>query len=408
MSETIQPNVQPEQGANEIPSSEAASPPPTPDGIQYPFAVVDASPGAYQPVGLPLQSADVYAKAGHRKKKRVLRIIVRTLLVVLLIAVLALGGLFIYQKTRTGSTVTYQPYTASQGTISNALSFSGSLQLISNATYTADAASEVRTVYVAAGDNVAAGQKLIRLSNGQTVEAEFGGRVNQLLVSAGDKVTPGTSLVQVADFSRMKVSIRVDEYDISDVHVGQTARVTVTATEQTIETAIDSINYISASSGSVAYYTATAYVDVPAGVYPGMQATISIPQSEAQNVVVLKIDAISFDETNQAYVLMQQADGTMEKVGITTGVSNGNYVEITSGLQSGDTVYVEAEVEEDSGSFLAGLFSFGTQQTMQNRQTNTERTFPGGMQMPGSDGTQRNNTRQNNGSGFGGGQGGGQ
>ncbi len=342
-----------------------------------------------------------------KKRKKALRVILRTFLILFLIAALLLGGLFIYEKTRTGSTVTYQPYTASQGTISNALSFSGSLQLIDSVTYTADAASEVRTVYVAAGEQVTAGQKLIRLSNGQTVEAEFDGRVNQLLVSAGDKVTAGTQLVQVADFSRMKVSIRVDEYDISDVHVGQTARVTVTATEQTIETAIDSINYISASSGSVAYYTATAYVDVPDGVYPGMQATISIPQSEAQNVVVLKIDAISFDETNQAYVLMQKADGTMEKVSITTGVSNGNYVEITSGLQSGDTVYVEVEVKEESGSLFDGLFNFGgTQPTMQNRQTNTERTFPGGMQMPGSDGTQRNFTRP--GGGFGGGQGGGQ
>ncbi|MBQ7139291.1 MAG: HlyD family efflux transporter periplasmic adaptor subunit [Clostridia bacterium] len=337
-----------------------------------------------------------------KKRKKVLRAILRTFLILLLIAALLLGGLFIYGKTRTGSTVTYQSYTASQGTISNALSFSGSLQLIDNATYTADATSEVRTVYVAVGDQVTAGQKLIRLSNGQNIEAEFDGRVNQLLVSAGDKVVAGDQLIQVADFSHMKVSIRVDEYDISDVHVGQTARVTVTATEQTVEMSIDSINYISASSGNVAYYTATAYVDVPEGVYPGMQATISIPQSEAQDVVVLKLEAISFDETNQAYVLMQKADGTMEKVSITTGVSNGNYVEITSGLQNGDTVYVEVEVEEDSGSFLDDLFSFGTQPTMQN-QRNNNRNMPSNFQMPGSDGTQRNNTRQNNGGGQGGG-----
>ena len=337
-----------------------------------------------------------------KKRKKVLRAILRTFLILLLIAALLLGGLFIYGKTRTGNTVTYQPYTASQGTISNALSFSGSLQLIDNATYTADAASEVRTVYVAAGDQVSAGQKLIRLSNGQTIEAEFDGRVNQLLVNAGDEVLQGDSLIQVADFSRMKVSIRVDEYDISDVHVGQSARVTVTATEQTVETVIDSINYISASTGNVAYYTATAYVDVPEGVYPGMQATISIPQSEAQNVVVLKLEAISFDETNQAYVLMQKADGTMEKVSITTGVSNSNYVEITSGLQSGDVVYAESEAEEKSGGLFDGLFNFGTQPTMQN-QRNNNRNMPSNFQMPGSGGTERNYTRPSQGGSQGGG-----
>lgn len=329
----------------------------------------------------------------RKRRKKVFRLVLRICLIFLLVAALIVGGLFIYRKTNATSAVTYQPYTASQGTISNALSFSGSLQLIDNVTYTADAASEVRTVYVAVGDQVTAGQKLIRLSNGQTVEAEFDGRVNQLLVSAGDQVAAGGQLIQIADFGRMTVTIRVDEYDISEVHVGQTARVTVTATEQTIETEIDSINYISASTGNVAYYTATAYVDVPEGVYPGMQATISIPQSEAQNVVVLKLEAISFDETNQAYVLMQAADGSMQKVSITTGVSNGNYVEITSGLQNGDVVYVEAEAEEKSGSLLDGLFNFA------GGQTNTERNF----KMPGG-GTQRNNTRQNNGVGQGGGR----
>lgn len=337
-----------------------------------------------------------------KKRKKVLRTILRTLLTLVLLAALLIGGLFIYGKTNPASTVSYQAYTASQGTISNALSFSGSLQLIDHVTYTADAASEVRTVYVAAGDTVTTGQKLMRLSNGQTVEAEFDGRVNQLFVAAGDEVLQGDSLIQVADFSRMKVSIRVDEYDISDVHVGQTARVTVTATEQTVETVIDDINYISASTGNVAYYTATAYVDVPEGVYPGMQATISIPQSEAQNVVVLKLDAISFDETNQAYVLMQNADGTMQQVYITTGVSNGNYVEIVSGLQSGDVVYAEAEADAEGSSMFGGLFNFGGgQQTMPN----TNRTMPSNFQMPDSDGTQRNFTRP--GGGQGGSQGGG-
>ena len=342
------------------------------------------------------------ATDNRKKRKRILRTILRILLAAVLLAALAMGGLFILRQTNAAGDVVYQSYTASRGTISNALSFSGSLQLIDSATYTADAATEVRAVYVAEGDLVAKGDKLIRLANGQTVKAGFDGRVNQLPVHVGDEVLQGDFLIQIADFSRMKVSIRVDEYDVSDVHVGQTARVTVTATEQTVETVIDSINYISASSGNVAYYTATAYVDVPEGVYPGMQATISIPQSEAQNVVVLKLEAISFDETNQAYVLMQNADGSMEKVSITTGVSNGNYVEITSGLQNGDTVYVEVEAEEDSGSLFDGLFNFGTQPTMQN-QRNNNRNMPSNFQMPGGD-TQRNNTRQNNGGGQGGGQ----
>ncbi len=316
----------------------------------------------------------------RQKKGKWKRRLLRAVLILLLLALLCFGGLILYQQLNQGNHITYRAYTATEGTISNALSFSGSLQLINNDTYTAAGAGDVRAVYVQAGDNVTSGQKLLRLSNGQTVTAAFDGRVNQLLVAQGDTVSQGDSLIQIADFDHMKVSIRVDEYDISDVHVGQTCRVTMTATEQTVETTISTINYISVSSGNVAYYTATAYVDVPEGVYPGMQTTISIPQEEAQDVVILRLDAISFDETNQAYVLRQLTDGTMEKVAVTTGVSNGNYVEIKSGLRAGDVVYVQSEEKSKGTSLLDGLFNFSTPQpqTQTNRQNSPNRNFPSG------------------------------
>lgn len=296
------------------------------------------------------------AKKGKTSKvKRWLKRIVAFFLILLL---LLTAGYVLYSKLKAEYTITYDSYTASVGTISNSLSFSGSLQLIDNATYTASSASNVRNVYVSAGQNVKEGDKLLRLSSGQTVEAEFDGRINQLFVAEGDKVASGDSLVQVADFEHMQVSIRVDEYDIADVQVGQKIRVTTTATENEYDSTIAAINYISASSGSVAYYTATAYVDVSAGIYPGMQVTITIPQEEAVDVVVLKMDALSFDAANQAFVYMQGEDGTMSPVYVSTGVSNGNYVEITSGLKAGDTVYVEAETSVDSGvnSLLSSIF----------------------------------------------------
>jgi len=317
-----------------------------------------------------------------RKRKWIKRLILFLVIVLLLGA----AGYLTFQRLRQEYTVTYDSYTASTGTISNSLSFSGSLQLIDSASYTAEGSATVRDVYVKTGDTVTTGERLMRLSNGQNIEAEFDGRVNQLYAAAGDKVAAGDSLIQVADFDHMKVSIRVDEYDIRDVAVGQTCRVTTTATEDTFDTVIDDINYISASAGNVAYYTATAYVDVGEGIYPGMQVTVTIPQQEAENVVVLKLDAISFDETNQAFVYMMGEDGTVQPVEIQTGVSNGNYVEITSGLKDGDVVYVEAEEEKQSGiaSLMSSMFGSqnfnngGQRQNRQNRDFSNMPSMPGG------------------------------
>ena len=281
----------------------------------------------------------------------------RKMILLLIPALLIAGGLwYAYSALRLEYTVTYDTYAATTGSISNALSFSGNLSLVDSAAYTASASGTVRTLYVAPGDEVREGDRLLRLASGETVSAGFDGRVNTVSVEEGDAVSQGDSLVQIADFDHMKVSFRVDEYDIGQVRVGQACTVTVTALERQFASSVAAIDYISSSSGNVAYYTATAYVDVDGGVLPGMQVTVTIPQQEAVDVVILKVDALSFDNANQAYVWMKDDAGELEQVFVDTGVSNGNYIEITDGLSDGDEVYVEAEVEQASTNLLAGLF----------------------------------------------------
>lgn len=296
-------------------------------------------------------------------------------IVILLIVLALLGGLGLYgySALKQEYTIVYDSYTASIGSISNSLSFSGNLNLVDSAIYAAESSSEVRKLYVSAGDDVKEGDKLVRLLNGETVEAEFDGRVNAVYVDEGDDVKAGMNLVQVADFEHMQVTLRVDEYDIADVAVGQRCTVTATATEKQFESEIDSIDYVSASGGNVAYYSALCYVDVDEGIYPGMQVTVSIPQEEAENVVVLKMDALSFDDKNSAFVYMYNEAGALEEVPVEVGVSNGNYVEIVEGLSDGDEVFVEAEAEV--GNAFSGMLSgvFGEQRI--NERVNAMQEF---------------------------------
>ena len=315
--------------------------------------------------------------ASPKKRKHIVRKII------LLVLFLALLGIAVYvgiTMLKNEYTVSYSGYTATRGSISNSLSFSGNLSLIDSQSYTSNADTTVRKVYVNEGDSVKEGDKLVRLANGKTFTADFDGTVNVLSVNEDDEVVSGDELVQIADFSHMKVTLRVDEYDISSVSVGSECTITVTATENKYESSIASIDYISASSGSVAYYSATAYVEVGPGDYPGMQVTAQIPQEQADDVVILKMDALSFDETNSAYVYMYNDAGDLEAVSVEVGVSNGNYVEIVSGLEEGDEVYVEVEQDESAsglGGLLSGLFS--------GRQVSPPSGFGGGSGMPSMD-----------------------
>ena len=314
-------------------------------------------------------------KKRSRKKKTLKRLF--WLVIILLVLSVVLWS--VISKLQAEYRVTYNPYTATTGSISNSLSFTGSMQLVNSASYTASSDAKIREIYVAEGDSVKDGDKLIRLSNGQLVEAEFDGTVNTIDVEKGDEVKAGESLITVADFDHMKVSVRIGESNISEVTAGQNCRVTVSSAGATFDTVIDKIDYVSYTGNNVAYYTGTVLVDTTGteNIWPGMQATVTVPQEEAQNVTVLKMEALSTARDNTAYVYKENEDGEMEQIAVTVGVSNGNYVEIREGVAAGETVYKIAEKEEELTG-LAGLFSGMFSNTRVNRNTNRNRNNQGG------------------------------
>ncbi len=302
-------------------------------------------------------------KKKGRKRKTVKRMIWTTVILL----VLGVTGWSVVSSMQSQYRITYDPYTATTGSISNSLSFTGSMQMINSAGYTASADGKVREIYVAEGDAVKEGDRLLRLSGGETVEAEFDGTVSSLDVTKGDDVKAGDSLVTVADFSKMKVSVRVGESNIAQVSEGQSCRVTVSSAGAVFDSVIDKIDYIAYTGNNVAYYTTTVLVDTSEtkNIFPGMQATVTVPLEEAKDVTVLKMEALSTARDNTAYVYKENENGEMEQVAVKVGVSNGNYVEIKEGITAGETVYKIAEKEEETtgiAALFSGLFT--------NRQVN--------------------------------------
>lgn len=321
-------------------------------------------------------------KKKRSRKRKIVKRLIWTLVILLVVGVAVWS---IYSKLRSEYKITYDPYTATTGSISNSLSFSGSMQLVNSASYTASSESKVKEIYVAEGDKVKEGDKLMRLSGGETIEAEFDGTVSSIDVEKGDEVKAEDSLITVADFDHMVVSVRVGESNIGQVSEGQSCRVTVSSAGATYESVIEKIDHVSYSGNNVAYYTTTVKVDTSEteGIWPGMQATVTIPLEEAENVTVLKMDALSTARDNTAYVYKENEKGEMEEVTVTVGVSNGNYVEIKEGVTSGETVYKIAEKEEEVTG-LAALFSglFTNRQVNRNNSWNRNRNGQSGNDAP--------------------------
>ena len=82
----------------------------------------------------------------ERKRRKRRHSIRRWIALFIVLAVVGGAGFLIVRKLQRDYTVTYDAYTTTTGNISNSLSYSGSMQLINNKTYTTEASVKVREV----------------------------------------------------------------------------------------------------------------------------------------------------------------------------------------------------------------------------------------------------------------------
>ncbi|MDD3213207.1 MAG: efflux RND transporter periplasmic adaptor subunit, partial [Eubacteriales bacterium] len=281
----------------------------------------------------------------QRRKKTVLRIL-KTLLALAIVGVIALAGwIYLIPMVTADAVTVYDSYTVGTGDINTYKSFSASLSVKKDESFSSEEESTVKEIYVQSGDEVSSGDPLILMSTGELFNASFDGVVNEIRVEVGDWVWPNRTVVEVCDLKHLEVSMNVDEYDIEQLSLGQECTVSVISLSTDFETTIAHINRVSQSMGSVAFYTVTCDLTVPENVLPGMQATVTMPADAVTNVTTLDMAALAFDEDNNPYVLLKQDDGTYTKQTVETGLSDGMQVEITDGLVSGQTVYTVAGSE---------------------------------------------------------------
>lgn len=206
--------------------------------------------------------------------------------------------------------------------------------------------------------------------------------------TTGDTSTVSTDEVTAFTISsdeNMLVTITVDELDILSLEGGQTVDVTLDAIEgETFEGYISEINTTSSSEGGVTSYTADIIIAKTDSMLVGMSASATITIEEKTGVLMLPVDAVQ-EMGDMIFVYTEQdSDGNLSgEVEVETGISNGTYVEITSGLSEGDTVYY-TPVASDTTDMEGFFFSAdGGATAERSEMVFTEGEAPsGGGQMP--------------------------
>lgn len=157
----------------------------------------------------------------------------------------------------------------------------------------------------------AAGRTVTAPSSGSIVElnAKVGATVTGDMIMGESDTSGGKQCMQIADLSKMKVTVQVGEKDIAKIAVGQSANVTYPAfpdiVSQGTVTAIASVaNSDTANGGGgSATFNVDILIEAPdARLKPGMTAEVSVVTEQLDDVVMVPTMALMTEDGEHYYV----------------------------------------------------------------------------------------------------------
>ncbi len=206
-----------------------------------------------------------------------------------------------------------------------------------------------------------------------TITSPIDGTVIEKNYKAGDNIDPSTAtstgasafMAVIYDMSRLTFDMNIDELDIVKVAVGQKVTITADALDGQIFTGVvDKVNINGTTSNGKTTYPVTVLVDgdgaalANQGLYPGMNVSANIIVEEIGEALSIPVDALSRDGT-----VLVAGPGALDENGnlvdasklesreITVGRNSSEYIEVLSGLEEGETVFIQ----NNASSFMSAM-----------------------------------------------------
>jgi len=233
------------------------------------------------------------------------------------------------------------------------------------------------------GQNVATVRRVSDVLSKTEYRAPFDGVITNLPVREGETVvpgiqnSPGSTLMTVADTSLITAEVKVDESDVVNVQLGQTAEVSIDAIPKqkfkgTVteiggnavlrSTGVSTAQTVSSGQEAKDFKVVIALQNPPPNVHPGLSATARITTANRGGVLAIPIQALTIrergdltpdknkkgavqaappagnskEEMQGVFVLRNKKEAVF--VPVTTGISGTSDIEVTGGLNEGDEI----------------------------------------------------------------------
>ena len=181
------------------------------------------------------------------------------------------------------------------------------------------------------------------------VKSPIDGVITQLNVKEGDIAATTQPAAVVTSFDKMKIDIKINEYDILGVEEGKPVTINIDALDKDYQGTIKNISRVATIENGVSYFESEVDFDGDEDARSGMSAEVRLVTSEADNTTSISAEAIQTAEDGSTFVYMYADDKkkTLKEQPVTLGISDGTFTQITEGLYPGDTILYKPSMNLD-------------------------------------------------------------
>ena len=186
------------------------------------------------------------------------------------------------------------------------------------------------------------------------VRAPQSGVVEMLPVRQGESVSPGAPIAVIVDNRNLKVVSSVPENFLAFVNMGDEIEVEIPSLRETITTRINRIG----STIDLENRTFVVEANMPGSISrlkPNLMARVAINDRTAENSIIIPLKLVQYDINGRAFVYVaKEKDNRLvaEKRMVSTGLNYRNEIEITSGLEAGDILITEGQMDVSDSQML--------------------------------------------------------
>jgi HlyD family secretion protein len=172
-------------------------------------------------------------------------------------------------------------------------------------------------------------------------------QIGQIISSGINSTSGGTPVLMVSDHSRLFILARVDESNIGQVETGQKVNISADAyLDEVFEGDVTRIAPTGVNMQNVVTFEVRIELtsENKSLLKPEMTADVEIIVAEKPDAILIPSNAV-MSMHGSSMVMVPGVNGEPEHVQVVTGLDNGEFTEIISGLSEGDTVLINESSE---------------------------------------------------------------